>query len=101
MIENVVGTRIVLVIDASRGPFSSLLPFCQRFPLPHQVQIVVALPNRDGPEAELLDSVLLKQSRRVILKAFQQGRQPTGNGSKLMNHVLPFQLTLNRFAYRR
>src|ERR1700729_124891 len=48
------------------------LAFRQRFPLQNQEQVVVRLSDRDSPEPKLLDSMLLEQSQRIILKTFQQ-----------------------------
>jgi hypothetical protein len=87
---------MVLVIDASRGPASSL-SFARRaitdpsgrlrisvraqpeIPIAESGQIVVRLSDRDRPEPKLLDSMLLEQSQRIGLETFQQSWQAAGN----------------------
>src|SRR5271163_1548971 len=56
-----------------------LFTLSQRFPLQNQEQIVVRLSDCDSPEPKLLDSMLLEQSHRIILKTFQQSWQAAGN----------------------
>src|SRR5580693_1755712 len=89
--ENRVGNRsldrtVCLAFPADVQPFritressKLLLPLSQRFPLQNQKQIVVRLSDRHSPEPELLDSMLLEQSQRIVLKAFQQSWQAAGN----------------------
>src|SRR5258708_1647257 len=64
-------------IGLERVPF--LFTVGERLPRQHVMQVVVAVADQHGPEASLLEAVLVPEFERVLLEALEQRRQPAGD----------------------
>src|SRR5580658_9614343 len=77
-------------IGGKRVPL--LLALGERFPDEQIMQVVVAVTDQHGPEADLLDAVLFPDLQGMVFEPLEQRRQPVGYAgvdAQLVNHQCP------------